>query len=107
MEKTTYIKCRSPIMTYVDPQTRFMIPRGKIVALKGPPTKTMRRWIRRGGLKVVEEALYVRQQERIEASTPSEKPLEPAVDVAPESPEPAEEKAPAKKSNKKKTKKTK
>ena len=107
MEKTTYIKCRSPIMTYVDPQTRFMIPRGKIVAFKGPPTKTMRRWIRRGGLKVVEEALYLQQQERIEASTPSDPPSEVVTDDAATESAVPEEKPAAKKSSKKKAKKTK
>ena len=60
--ETIYLKCRSPIMTFVDPKTKFMIPRGKIVKLTGSITKTMQRWIRRGGLKKVEEALYLKQQ---------------------------------------------
>nr|BDD48160.1 hypothetical protein 4 [bacterium] len=72
MEHAIYLKCRNPVMTYVDPQTKFKIPRGRIVKYKGSLTKTMQRWIRRGGLKRVEEALYLKQQEA-EPKQPSPK----------------------------------
>lgn len=83
MEHAIYLKCRNPVMTYVDPQTKFKIPRGKIVKYHGGLTKTMQRWIRRGGLKRVEEALYLKQQESEPAR--EKKPLTPTkADKAPE-----------------------
>ena len=105
MEQTTYIKCRSPIMTYVDPQTKFMIPRGKIVPLNGPPTKTMRRWIRRGGLKLVEEALYLRQQEH--APKEQGKDEQPAPVLETQDAPTSKDSAAPKKASKKQAKKTK
>lgn len=107
----TYLKCRSPIMTYVDPQTKFVIQRGKIVKYDGRLTKTMQRWIRRGGLKKVEEALYLKQleaepkQKTEEAATkiateaskvetekePETKPKDKAEETQPKKPEPKEE----------------
>lgn len=71
MEHAIYLKCRNPVMTYVDPQTKFKIPRGKIVKYTAGLTKTMQRWIRRGGLKRVEEALYLKQQEADSKDNPA------------------------------------
>lgn len=88
MSQVIYLKCRSPFMTFVDPKTRFVIPRGKIVELKGPLTKTMQRWIRRGGLKRVEEALYLKQQE----SEPIGEKKQLASTIADKAPEKAESK---------------
>ena len=58
----TYLKCRNAVMTFVDPETRFQVPRGKIVPVEGKLSRTMQKWIRRGGLVVVDEALYLAQQ---------------------------------------------
>ena len=58
----TYLKCRNAVMTFVDPETRFQVPRGKIVPVIGKLSRTMQKWIRRGGLVVVDEALYLTQQ---------------------------------------------
>lgn len=88
----TYLKCRSPIMTYVDPQNKFVIQRGKIAKYDGQLTRTMQRWIRRGGLKKVDEALYMQQLE----SEPKQK----TEDKIPEAPkaEPVKESEPEDKS---------
>ena len=58
----TYLKCRNAVMTFVDPETRFQVPRGKIVPVEGKLSRTMQKWIRRGGLVVVDEDLYLAQQ---------------------------------------------
>lgn len=62
MSQVTYLKCRNAVMTFVDPETRFQVPRGKIVPVEGKLSRTMQKWIRRGGLVVVDEALYLAQQ---------------------------------------------
>ena len=62
MSQVTYLKCRNAVMTFVDPETRFQVPRGKIVPVTGKLSRTMQKWIRRGGLVVVDEALYLTQQ---------------------------------------------
>ena len=62
MRQVTYLKCRNAVMTFVDPETRFQVPRGKIVPVTGKLSRTMQKWIRRGGLVVVDEALYLTQQ---------------------------------------------
>ena len=63
MEEIIYIRCRNPEMTYIDPKTKFKIPRGKIVEHPKKLTRTMQRWVRRGGIKIVDKALYLKQQE--------------------------------------------
>ncbi len=63
MEEKIYIRCRNTEMTYIDPKTKFKIPRGKIVEHPKKLTRTMQRWVRRGGIKIVDKALYLKQQE--------------------------------------------
>lgn len=70
MAETLYLRCRNHVMTYMDPETHFKIPRGRVVRYDGKLTKTMRAWIRRGGLKVVDQSLFEKQNEVLQ---PSEK----------------------------------
>lgn len=56
-----YLKCRNAVMTYMDPENHFKVPRGRIVPYEGSPTRTMQKWIRRGGLLLVDEAQYLAQ----------------------------------------------
>ena len=56
-----YLKCRNAVMTYMDPENHFKVPRGRIVPYDGAPTRTMQKWIRRGGLLIVDEAQYLAQ----------------------------------------------
>jgi len=113
MIKSTYLKCRNPVMTFLDPQTKFKIPRGRIVKLEGKLTKTMQKWIRRGGLKVVEEEMYQTQQ-NAEPRAKLTKPVNPvpkkvALDPkepSPEGEEPEAEKIKVKKPRKLRKKKT-
>lgn len=58
---TKYLKCRNAVMTYMDPESHFKEPRGRIVPYEGSLTRTMQKWIRRGGLVVVDEAQYLAQ----------------------------------------------
>ena len=58
---TKYLKCRNAVMTYMDPESHFKVPRGRIVPYEGSLTRTMQKWIRRGGLVVVDEAQYLAQ----------------------------------------------
>jgi cell division protein FtsN len=58
---TKYLKCRNAVMTYMDPESHFKVPRGRIVSYEGSLTRTMQKWIRRGGLVVVDEAQYLAQ----------------------------------------------
>lgn len=63
MEDKIYIRCRNLEMTYIDPKTKFKIPRGKIVEHPKKLTRTMQKWVRRGGIKIVDKALYLKQLE--------------------------------------------
>ncbi len=58
---TKYLKCRNGVMTYMDPDNHFKVPRGRIVPYEGSLTRIMQKWIRRGGLVVVDEAQYLAQ----------------------------------------------
>ncbi|MBI4238578.1 MAG: hypothetical protein HY696_09220 [Deltaproteobacteria bacterium] len=112
----TYLKCRNPVMTYMDPENHFKIPRGRIVPCEGRLTKTMQKWIRRGGLAVVDEAQYLAQT-RADPSIKAEPVKEPQPDPVPETmgtpegktrvPDPADGKAPETEEAKVKSKKTK
>lgn len=66
MPETLYLRCRNRVMTYMDPDTHFKIPRGRVVRFEGKLTKTMRHWIRRGGLKVVDQSLFEKQNQSLE-----------------------------------------
>ena len=41
MSQVTYLKCRNAVMTFVDPETRFQVPRGKIVPVTGKLSRVM------------------------------------------------------------------
>ncbi len=86
MSQMTYLKCRNAVMTFVDPETRFQVPRGKIVPVEGKLSRTMQKWIRRGGLVVMNEALYLAQQKADLTVPPAEVPV-----TAQTVPEPAPE----------------
>jgi len=93
MSQVTYLKCRNAVMTFVDPETRFQVPRGKIVPVQGKLSRVMQKWIRRGGLVVVNEALYLAQQQADLTVPPAEVPV--TTDAAPEpAPETTQEAAP-------------
>lgn len=62
MPEISYLKCRNPIMTFIDPETRFKIPRGQIAKFEGSTSPTMQKWLRRGGLIKVSEELFLKQQ---------------------------------------------
>ena len=91
MSQVTYLKCRNAVMTFVDPETRFQVPRGKIVPVTGKLSRTMQKWIRRGGLVVVDEALYLTQQKAdltvpvTEVPVTAESVPEPVAEVTQES----------------------
>lgn len=86
-----YLKCRNAVMTYMDPENHFKVPRGRIVPYEGSPTRTMQKWIRRGGLILVDEAQYLAQTKADPSSTslPQASP-QPEKSLMPE-PEPVRE----------------
>ncbi len=86
-----YLKCRNAVMTYMDPENHFKVPRGRIVPYEGSPTRTMQKWIRRGGLILVDEAQYLAQTKADPSSTslPQASP-QPEKSLMPE-PEPVKE----------------
>ncbi|PIR19827.1 MAG: hypothetical protein COV45_09240 [Deltaproteobacteria bacterium CG11_big_fil_rev_8_21_14_0_20_47_16] len=87
-----YLKCRNAVMTYMDPENHFKVPRGRIVPYDRAPTRTMQKWIRRGGLLIVDEAQYLAQTKADPTSEPApQTPHQPENAPMPE-PEPVKEK---------------
>ncbi len=70
-------------MTYMDPESNFKVPRGRIVPYEGGLTRTMQKWIRRGGLVVVDEAQYLAQTQA-DPSVKTEPENHPQTDPVPE-----------------------
>ncbi len=88
---TKYLKCRNGVMTYMDPENHFKVPRGRIVLYDGPQTRTMQKWIRRGGLIIVDEAQYLAQMKADPTSEPvAQTPPQPEKAPVPD-PEPVKE----------------
>lgn len=88
---TKYLKCRNGVMTYMDPENHFKVPRGRIVPYDGPQTRTMQKWIRRGGLIIVDEAQYLAQMKADPTSEPvPQTPPQPEKSPVPD-PEPVKE----------------
>ena len=84
---TKYLKCRNAVMTYMDPESHFKVPRGRIVPYEGSLTRTMQKWIRRGGLVVVDEAQYLEQAQADPSSTKAEPDNKPPTEPIPEAKE--------------------
>jgi len=86
-----YLKCRNAVMTYMDPGNHFKVPRGRIVPYEGTLTRNMQKWIRRGGLVIVDEAQYLAQTkaDRTSDSMP-QTPPQPEKALVPE-PKPVKE----------------
>lgn len=81
-----YLKYRNAVMTYMDPESHFKVPRGRIVPYEGGLTRTMQKWIRRGGLVVVDEAQYLAQTQA-NPSVKTEPENHPQTDPVPETKE--------------------